>query len=106
VTPEPVRKSLYRSQLFLGVDRELAMSTILISAVTAAGGYNLIALVAGIVFFVVTMRYLRKWSKMDPMMRDVFLRYIRYVRGDILFSSRTSVYSRPLRWVGKQKKLV
>jgi type IV secretion system protein VirB3 len=100
-----VHKSLYRPQLFLGVDREMAMYTILISVMTAAGGYNLISLISGIVFFIVTMRYLRKWSKMDPMLRDVFLKYIRYVRKDILYLSRPTIFSRPVIFMYKQKKL-
>jgi type IV secretory pathway TrbD component len=101
---EPIHKSLHRPQLFLGVDRELAMYTILISVITAAGGYNLISLLAGIVFFLVTMRFLRLWAKKDPMLREVFMRYIRYIRKDVLYSAKPGGFSRPKAFVWKSKK--
>jgi type IV secretory pathway TrbD component len=98
-----IHKSLHRPQLFLGVDRELCMYTILIAVITALGGYSLISLISGIVFFIVSMRYLRLWAKKDPLLRDVFMRYIRYVRRDILYQSRPGAFSTPPAYVWKQK---
>jgi type IV secretory pathway TrbD component len=101
---EIIHKSLYRPQLFLGVDRELAMYTILISIIVAAGGYNLISLITGVVFFIVTMRYLRKWSKMDPQLRDVFIRYVSYIRSNVLYQSKSSVYVKAPVFMSKNFK--
>jgi type IV secretory pathway TrbD component len=102
---EVIHKSLHRPQLFLGVDRELAMYTILISIITAAGGYNLISLITAIVFFFVSMRYLRLWAKKDPFMRDVFMRYIRYVRKADYYCAKPSAFSKPNPSTWKTKKM-
>ncbi|MDR1083365.1 MAG: VirB3 family type IV secretion system protein [Deltaproteobacteria bacterium] len=98
-----VHKSLHRPQFFLGVDRELCMYTILISFITGFGGYNLTAALAAIVFFFTSMRFLRVWAKKDPLLRDVFIRYIRYVRKQALYPSRPSAFSAPKKYIWKQK---
>ena len=90
-----VHKSLHRPHLFLGVDRDLAMYTILISIITAAGGYTLISLIAGVVFLLVSFRFLRVWAKKDPLLRQVFVRYVWYVRRSALWSAKPSAFSRP-----------
>ncbi|MDR0549483.1 MAG: VirB3 family type IV secretion system protein [Deltaproteobacteria bacterium] len=95
MSQEIIHKSLHRPQLFLGVDRELCMYTILISCVVGICGYNLICITSSIVFFVVAMRYLRLWAKKDPLLRDVFLRYVRYVRKDVLYKSKPGAFSVP-----------
>jgi type IV secretory pathway TrbD component len=92
MTYEPIHKSLHRPQFFLGVDRELCMYSILIAVIVAAGGYNLISLFSGIFFWLLSIRYLRLWAKKDPQMRDVFLNYIRFVRLNLLYPSKTSAF--------------
>lgn len=91
---EVVHKSLHRPVLFMGVDRELGMSVILISVVTAFAGQNLVAVISAAVFGVVAMRYLRRWTKTDPLIRDVFLRHVKYTRKKtVLFLAKPGVYS-------------
>lgn len=99
-----IHKSLHRPQLFLGVDRDLAMYAILISMITALGGYNLVSLAAAAIFFVVAMRYLRRWAKMDPFLRDVFMRYIRHVNRTIYYSAKPSAFSSPPAFIWRRKK--
>ena len=89
-----IHKSLHRPVFFLGVDRELGMSVIFISVITAFGGYNLVALIAAVTFWVVAMRYLRKWTKQDPLIREVFLRHTKYIRQNtVLFLAKPGVFS-------------
>jgi type IV secretory pathway TrbD component len=106
MSTQVIHKSLHRPQLFLGVDRDMAMYTILISIMTAAGGYNLVSLLVGIVFFFVTFRYLRIWAKKDPLLRRVFIRYVRYIRKDVLYSAKPSAFSKPPLNIWKIKKTV
>jgi type IV secretion system protein VirB3 len=94
VTLEVIHKSLHRPVFFLGVDRELGMSVILISVITAFGGYNLVSLIAAVVFWFVAMKYLRKWTKQDPQIREVFSRHLQYTKNKtVLFLARPGVYS-------------
>lgn len=94
MTLETIHKSLHRPVFFMGVDRELGMSVILIALITAMGGYSLFALGASIAFWLVSMRYLKKWTKKDPLIRDVFLRHLKYIKKDgELFLSRPGVFS-------------
>jgi type IV secretion system protein VirB3 len=89
-----IHKSLHRQVFFLGVDRELGMCVVLFSVVTAFGGKNLVAVIAAVVFWLLAMRYLRKWTKEDPLIRDVFLRHVRYTKKrTVLFLAKPGVYS-------------
>lgn len=91
---EVIHKSLHRPVFFLGVDRELGMSVILICFITGFGGYNLISLIAALVFWSVAMHYLRKWTKADPLIREVFLRHHKYIKnGGELFLARPGVFN-------------
>lgn len=91
---EVIHKSLHRPVFFMGVDRELGMSVILVSFITAFGGYNLVSLVAAALFWSTAMHYLRKWTKADPLIRDVFLRHHKYVKnGGELFLAKAGVFS-------------
>lgn len=102
---EVIHKSLHRPVLFMGVDRELGMSIILIALITAMGGYSLFAVVASIVFWIVAMHYLRKWTKIDPLLRDVFLRHINlYTKGGDLFLAKAGVFNKPPLYLWKKKK--
>lgn len=100
-----IHKSLHRPVFFLGVDRELGMGVILVCFVTAFGGYNLISMIAAAAFWVVAMHYLRKWTKADPLIRDVFLRHLKYVKksGD-LFLARPGVFSTPPLYLWRRKQ--
>lgn len=91
---EVIHKSLHRPVFFLGVDRELGMSVILICFITVFGGYSLVSLVAALVFWSTAMHYLRKWTKKDPMIREVFMRQHKYIKkGGELFLSRPGVFN-------------
>jgi type IV secretory pathway TrbD component len=75
------------------VDRELGMTALLISAITAIGGYNLVAIIAAVIFWFASMHYLRKWTKQDPQIRDVFLRHIKYAKDQtVLFLAHPGVF--------------
>jgi type IV secretory pathway TrbD component len=101
---EPIHKSLHRPQLFLGVDRDLAMYTILVALITGLGGYSILSLLSALAFLVVAMRFLRIWAKKDPLLRDVFMRYVRYVRVDVLFPAKPGAFSQPRPFVWKARK--
>ncbi len=99
-----IHKSLHRPVFFLGVDRELGMGALLVSLISAFGGYNPVSVIAAALFWSVSMRYLRKWTKTDPMIRDVFLRHLKYVQnGGELFLARPGVYNAGPPYLWKRK---
>lgn len=104
MTYEVIHKSLHRPQFFMGVDRELGMGAILVAVITAMGGYSLFALAASLLFWSVSMKYLRKWTKKDPLIRDVFLRHIRYLKNDELFLGRPGVFNAGPLYLWRRKK--
>jgi Type IV secretory pathway, TrbD component len=101
---EVIHKSLHRPVFFMGVDRELGMTALLIAIITAMGGYSLFAVGASVCFWFVSMHYLRKWTKSDALIRDVFLRHIRYInKGSELFLGKPGVFSSGPLYLWKRK---
>jgi len=73
---EPIHRSLHRRTTVLGGDRELVMYSALLAMLTALGGFSLISVGISLVFWLESMRWLRKWNKADPMMRHVWWSHI------------------------------
>lgn len=74
----PVHRSLIRSNLLLGGDRELVMLSATVSAGLIFSGLTKLSVVTGIFVWFVSLFLLRMMAKADPQMRHVFLRYRRY----------------------------
>lgn len=74
----PIYRALNRPNLLMGGDRELVLVTILSTAfliVLLASWYTV---VTGIVVWFFGMWGLRWMAKADPLMRNLYLRHIRY----------------------------
>lgn len=72
----PIRRSLHRHALFMGGDRELVMFSGLGAFLTALGGFSLWSFLAGAVFWIAALVWLRRWAKIDPQFRPVWLSHI------------------------------
>jgi type IV secretory pathway TrbD component len=100
---EIIHKSLHRDQLFMGVDRELCMFSILLPFITAFSGMNVSSLIISVAFWFVSIHYLRIWAKKDPKMRDIYLKYYFYIHKSLVYSAKPSVFSKPPLNIWKKK---
>ena len=85
-----IHRAGIRPHLFLGGDRELVLFTGLIAFSLTVPSFQWASIVTGIVLWLVVLFLLRKMAKADPLMRQVYLRQLRYGR---YYSAR----SRPWR---------
>lgn len=83
----PIRRSGCRNTLLLGADRELIMLcgllafTLLFSAVQVSSSTLRIIMVAsGVATWFIGKACLRKLAKVDPKMRHIYIRNLRYKR--------------------------
>jgi type IV secretion system protein VirB3 len=60
----------------MGGDRELVMFSGLGAFLTALGGFSLWSFLAGLAFWVAALIWLRRWAKIDPQFRQVWLAHI------------------------------
>src|SRR5450830_1618115 len=74
----PVRRVGNRPNLFMGGDRELVMFCGLLAFVLIFAAQSLIALVAGLLLWFLSVRQLRKMAKFDPLLRQVYMRHRLY----------------------------
>lgn len=74
----PIRRVASRTNLFMGGDRELVMFSILLAAVLIFATQDWIAAGVGIVIWAGALTLLRKMAKSDPMMRQVYMRSLKY----------------------------
>ncbi len=73
-----IHRALSRPNLLLGADRELVILSGLASAILIFVVLTAYSAVAGIVLWIATIGILRAMAKSDPLMRQVYLRHIRY----------------------------
>jgi type IV secretion system protein VirB3 len=71
-----IHRSLHRHALFMGGDRELVMFSGLGAFLTALGGFSLWSMLAGAVFWIAALIWLRRWAKIDPQFREIWLKHI------------------------------
>jgi type IV secretory pathway TrbD component len=86
----PIRKALYRPNLFLGGDRMLMLTALVISVGIPAASMNTVSFVFGFLIAAISVYGLRKMAKHDPMMWPVYVRFVNYRR-------YYAPYSRPSR---------
>ena len=75
----PVYRSVYRPNLFLGGDRVLMQSTILITVALVFILLSAPTVIAGLLLWAVLTRVLQQAAKADPLLRQVYLRHQRYL---------------------------
>ncbi|MFW5498434.1 MULTISPECIES: conjugal transfer protein TrbD [unclassified Maridesulfovibrio] len=69
-----IHRSLHRHTLVLGAERELVMSSALISFILVVVGKDLISAGAALLFWLTSVILLRMMAKEDPQMSQVWLR--------------------------------
>ena len=74
----PFHRVLHRPNLFLGGEREPALSTAIVAGGLAISGMNTVSFVVGAVLWFVSIPLLRWMAKVDPQMTTIYLRHIRY----------------------------
>lgn len=87
----PIRRSLHRHTLVMGGDRELVMFSGLGAFLTALGGFSLWSLTAGAVFWLAALVWLRRWAKLDPQLRPIWLAHI---QEQDIYPARASAWRR------------
>ncbi len=73
----PVHQALHRPNLVLGAERELAMSSALISLLVGIGGMTAVSAVAAFSFWLAGIFVLRRMARADPLMSKVWMRHVR-----------------------------
>lgn len=74
----PIHASLHRRIELLGADRSLVIAIAGISAYSIMSIQTAESIVFGVSLWIVGLMCLRKMSKKDPMMKEVYLRHIKY----------------------------
>jgi type IV secretion system protein TrbD len=73
-----IHQSANRPNQILGGDRELVLVTLLISVALAFSLATLWGIVLAVVFWLGSIAALQRMGKADPMLRQVYMRHIRY----------------------------
>lgn len=73
-----IHRALSRPTLLFGADRELVLMTGLTSVILIFVVLTLISAAVGFTIWVVVVGLLRIMAKSDPLMRQVYLRHMRY----------------------------
>ncbi|WP_031498085.1 conjugal transfer protein TrbD [Bryobacter aggregatus] len=95
-----IHQSANRPHLLLGCDRELVLFSALLSAMLVLALVTWWGVVAGVLLWILAVAVLSRMGRSDPMMRQVYLRHIRYspfylAKGALGFGTA----SVPRRWV-------
>ena len=94
-----IHQSCNRHNLLLGCDRELVLLSALFSAMLIFALVTWWGVAAGLALWVVAVAVLSRMGKADPMLRQVYVRHVRYrpfyPAKSGLFSSSIST---PRRW--------
>ena len=94
-----IHQSANRPNQILGGDRELVLVTILVSVSLAFSLGTWWGIVLSIVFWLSAIAVLQRMGKADPLLRQVYLRHIRYRP---FYPAKSGLYSkclqRPMCW--------
>src|SRR5215472_8753482 len=73
-----IHASVHRPRLILGADRELVLFVGLISAILVFALVRWWSILMGVLLWLVGVALLVRMGKEDPLMRQVYLRHVRY----------------------------
>lgn len=76
----PVRRAMNRISLFMGCDREMILLCLIIAVALIFVSLSWKAAIFGALFWFASLHLLRSLAKADPLMRNVYLRHIKYTR--------------------------
>lgn len=92
-------RSANRAHLLLGCDRELALSAVFICALVAFSLMSIWGVFVAGFLWSLFMAALSRMGKADPMMRQVYLRHVKYQPFYAAKSSRNATAgTTPLQW--------
>lgn len=74
----PIRQAGNRANLFMGGDRELVMSSILLAFTLIFATQDWLAAFVGACIWVGSLAALRRMAKSDPWLRQVYMRSLKY----------------------------
>lgn len=83
----PIHQSLHRHNHVLGAERELVMTSGLISLLVGVGGLTLVSMISAALFWLAALFALRRMAKADPQMSKVWLRH---VKQQLFYPAKTS----------------
>lgn len=89
---EPIHRSLHRPPLVLGGDREMVMFSALGAILVGLGGFSLLSALCGFLFWLISLHWLRKWGKADPLLCRVYFQNQKYKQK---YLAARSVWSTP-----------
>jgi type IV secretion system protein TrbD len=94
-----IHPSMNRPNQLLGGDRELVLLTLLISVSLAFSLATLWGVLIAVGFWISGVAVLQRMGKADPMLRQIYMRHIRYRS---FYSAKSGLFSRcvphPSRW--------
>jgi type IV secretion system protein TrbD len=94
-----IHQSCNRHNLLLGCDRELVLFAALLSAMLIFSLVTWWGIVAGVVFWLAGVAVLSRMGKADPMLRQVYIRHVKYRP---FYPAKSGLLSEPLptprRW--------
>jgi type IV secretory pathway TrbD component len=74
----PLHESANRPNQLLGGDRELVISSGMVSAIMPFALGNIWGIAAGLCFWLASVWTIHRMGKADPLLRSVYVRHIRY----------------------------
>ena len=74
----PIHRALYRENLLGGCERELVLLTGLISFALVALGQSFLTTIAGALLWSISLFFLRRMAKKDPLLSKTYTRHIKY----------------------------
>jgi type IV secretion system protein VirB3 len=86
----PFHRALHRSNLIWGGEREWMIFCLFMTGILVISSMNIVGLLAGATFGIVTVTALREMAKADPLMSKVY-------RRQVLYRDYYPTYSRPYR---------
>jgi type IV secretion system protein TrbD len=94
-----IHQSCNRHNLLLGCDRELLLLSALLSATLIFALVTWWGIVAGIVLWIVAVAVLSRMSKADAMLRQVYIRHVKYLP---FYAAKSGLFAQslptPRRW--------
>jgi len=95
----PFHESANRPQLLMGGDRELILVSAILAAMLVFAVMKWWSIIAGLILWLITVGVLVRMAKVDPLLRHVYIRHIRY-RGFYPAKSRMSAppTATPAKW--------
>jgi len=94
-----IHQSCNRHNLLLGCDRDLVLLSALLSAMLIFALVTWWGVVAGIALWIASIAVLSRMGKADPMLRQVYVRHIKY---RAFYAAKSGVFARsfttPRRW--------